>query len=488
MNFLAFDLGASSGKMFLAESGSSITLKKVHEFPNEACKINEGLYWDIIRIYQELLCGVLKAKELTNDNIYCLGLDSFCNDFGLIDKSGALMSPVRCYRDARTERHKESIYAKMSPKRLHELSGNQIAPFNTLMHLAAMREDGQGYLLENCDKLLFVPDLLIRFLTGRAVSEYTVASVSQAYSFRKAAWEDEIIGAFSLPKHMFGEIVPPGTLVGRTTGAINAQLNTKGFNVAAVCEHDTASAFVGSGAPINSAIISSGTWALVGILVDGPIINDETFAYNIANEGGLPHRHRMIRNVMGTWLLQELKRDYSRLGQSISYAELETHARRAQPFKYLIDVDEEPFFAPGDMIRKIRQSCAKRYGSAPEGPGELARCIYEGLALKYRWAIEKLELATQTEAREVTIVGGGVKDALMCQFTASACNRPVTAGASEATAIGNICVQMLATGTVASIEEAQARMAQACSPTRYEPRDIREWDAQYQKFRKLFNC
>lgn len=488
MNVLAFDLGGSGGKVFLGQfDGHTIYLENVHRFENSPISINGGLYWNIISIYQQMNIGIKKAIHITNDNIESLGIDTFSNDFVFIDSNGELLSPLRCYRDNRTQKYQQDIYNKISPKTLYFLTGNQNASFNTLMQLAAMQQAGQRFILDNSYKMLFTPDLLINFLTDKFISEYTISSVSQMYSFKDKNWCNEILDIFKISKDLFGDLVEPGTIIGTTKESYNSQLQTKGFQVTAVCEHDTASAFLASICQSDCAIISSGTWALVGTEVSEPIITDESFKYNIANEGGYPGRHRLLRNVMGSWLIQEIREYYKSQSQEYSYAQLESLAVDAPPFIYLIDVDNPIFFSPGDMPKKISTYCMNLYGHAPKTIGELVRCVYESLAFKYRWNIEKLEQITYKPLPTINIVGGGSNSMLVCQFTANACNKPVIAGPSEATALGNILVQLIANKQISDINQGKNILQTSFPTQKFYPEDTKVWEEQYYKFKGLFN-
>ncbi|HBE79042.1 MAG TPA: rhamnulokinase [Firmicutes bacterium] len=488
MNCIAFDLGGSGGKLFLCHfDGEHLSLKDVHRFDNNPLSLNNGLYWNILNIYSHLNTGVKKAMQLADQPIVSLGLDSFSNDFAFIDQSGELLTQLRCYRDQRTEKHKAAIYAKMSPERLYSLSGNQIALFNTLMQLAAMQESGQGYILKNAHKMLFAPDLLINFLTGETASEYTIASVSQMFDFSKNTWNDEIIRAYDIPPNIFCDIVTPGTIIGKTKNSYNKELDITGFNVVSVCEHDTASAFLSSMSKGDHIIISSGTWSLVGTEVNAPIINPMSYRYNIANEGGFRGRHRLLRNVMGLWIIQELRNYYNSHGQQYSFADMEEAATQAKPFAHRIDPDDLIFFSPEDMPLKISQKCMEFDGKSPQNMGETVRCAVESLAFKYRWSIEKIEQLIGKSLPIINIIGGGSKDRLLCQFTANACNKSVLAGLSDATALGNILVQLLANRQISSLEQGQDLIRQSFPIAEYLPCETPVWEEKYQEFKATFH-
>lgn len=488
MDMVAFDLGGSGGKVQLGRfDGRTIQIEQMHRFEHSPCHINDGLYWDIIDIYRQMNIGLKKSVAATNDEITSFGIDSFSNDFAFISSSGELISSLRCYRDNRTQRYKNKIYEKLSPKRLYSLTGNQNANFNTLMQLAAMKKADQGYLMEHGNKMLFTPDLLIHFLTGEVVSEYTISSVSQMYSLQDGGWCAEILNAYQIPREMFGTLAQPGTVAGKTTYNCNQQLGTKGFQVVSVCEHDTASAFLASTCQEKCAIISSGTWALVGTEVQSPIINELGFKHNIANEGGYPGHHRLLRNVMGTWLLQEIRAYYHKKGQDYSYAQMEALAESEAPFAFLIDVDNDLFFEPDNMPEKINTVCSQIYNTAPKSVGALVRCVYESLAMKYRWTIEILEQMTGTPLPVVNIVGGGSKDALMCQFTANACNKQVIAGPAEATSFGNFLVQLISVNEISTIREGKEILNASFTTREFTPQDTALWNEKYLEFKELFH-
>jgi sugar (pentulose or hexulose) kinase len=363
-----------------------------------------------------------------------------------------------------------------------------------------MHEEGRNAVFENADKLLFLPDLLAYYITGEKLAERTVSSVSQMYSFGTRDWVYEILRVYGLPKNIFGKLTDSGTVSGHTTREIEKQWGVNGFDFVSVCQHDTASAFLASTAGIGasasgnnasasansalseSAIISSGTWALVGCETEKPVINDFGFSHNIANEGSFPDRHRLMRNVMGSWLLQEVRADLARGGKDYGFGELIALARRAEPFKWLVDVDSEAFFQPGDMQAKIRDECMKSYGGAPESPGQFVRCISESLALKYRWSVEKLETLTKRRFPSIGIVGGGSLDALTCGYTANACGRPVLAGSPDAAALGNIMVQLIAKGEIRDVRQGREMLARSFPQTEYLPENEALWNEQYQAF------
>ena len=487
MNLLAFDLGASGGKVMEGHfDGRQLSVQELLRFEHGSVRMGEGIYREITGIYRHLLDGIRTAQS--RGQVFSLGIDSFSNDFGLIDRNGELLTPVRSYRDDRTIRHAGYVYDKISKKHLYELTGNQNAFFNTLMQLGAMQAAGQGWMLEKAHKFLFTPDLLIHFLTGEVQAEYTISSVSQLYSFEEKEFSGEILKAFNLRRDLFGPVVKPGTMAGLLSDSLRRYEELSPSRVISVCEHDTASAYLSS--PLDqkdTIIISSGTWALMGCELNAPLINESSFHYNIANEGGYPGHHRFLKNVMGSWIIQEIRADCISKGSEYSYAELEEKAKKAVPFSWFIDVDDSQFFSPGNMTEKVKKTCLEHYGSAPEDIGPLIRCVYESLAMKYRRNLEILEKVTGTAFKVINIVGGGSKDSLMCQFTADACNRPVAAGPREATVLGNLMVQLIAAGEVASVSEGRNIINASFPPRWYEPKEPASWEDAYGRYCNMFS-
>ncbi len=487
MNFLAFDLGGSGGKLYLGSyTGDSLTLTDIHAFQNQPISMGDCLYWDFLHIYQELKVGIKKAIEYTNDQIDFIGFDSFCNDFGLIDENGCLLAPIRCYRDPRTARCQEHTYSILSPESLYQINGNQNALFNTLLQLDAMECEGQGFLLDHAYKALFISDLLIFLLTHRTVTEYTTASVSQMFDFYSGSWSETILTKYKIRKSLFAPIVPPGTIVGSTSWDFNEEVKTKGFAVSTVCQHDTASAFLGSACPAHSAVISCGTWSLVGTETAGPVITEQGFLWNIANEGGFPGHHRLLRNVMGTWIIQEIRRQLALSGQEYTYEELDQAAAASSCPHCFIDPDDEIFYHPGHMIDKIHTFCQEHYSTQPQNTGELINCVYASLAFKYRLAIENLETLTEDSLDTICMVGGGSKSRLMCQTTADICRRRLLAGPSDAAALGNILVQMLAAGAISSVEQGRELIRRCCPQITYQPAGSAAWEPLYHEYLELF--
>ncbi|MDD3362733.1 MAG: rhamnulokinase [Hespellia sp.] len=485
MNYIAFDLGGSGGKVVLASyKNGNLNITPLRHFEHNALSIGKHLYWDVLKIYDELVLGIADAIDKTKDSITSLGIDSFCNDFAIVSQSGELITQVHSYRDARTSIHESEIYNKIKPHQLYQINGNQCASFNTFMQLGAMVAEKEHYLLENNNQLLFLPDLLHFFLSGKRITEYTLASVSQMFDYSTHFWSPEILESLMIPESLFAPIVDPGVVFARTSADFNKEMHTKGFSLTTVCEHDTGSAFLASVCGRNTALISCGTWALVGTEVDSPIINDFGYQYNIANEGGAPgSHHRILRNVMGTWIIQEIRAYYKSQGIIYSYSELEELATKGTPFQYYIDVDDSTFFSPGNMPEKIQNYCLNRYGSAPQNIGDMVLCIYENLAYKFRWNMEKLSQYTGKIFNSVNILGGGSQSRILCQLTANVTQLSLEAGPVEATVLGNVIMQLIATKQISSIEEGRYIVRNNFKTVSYLPQDNNLWAENYKQYK-----
>lgn len=485
MRYVAFDLGASSGKLFAgAIENGKLRIEPVHSFENGVICLGEGMYWDFLHIYREFCNGLRKAEE--KGYVDSVGVDSYNNDFSLVDAQGEMLIPMRSYRDPRTKKHWNAIFSVMDERSVYMASGNQIAPFNTLMQLAAMRLNGQGYLMENARHLLMLPDLIGYYVTGVPRIEYTVAAETELLNLETRQWIPEIFEAYDIPRHIMPEIAEPCTILGKSTAEFNAREHLRGFDFVNVSEHDTASAFLTSPYGKNAVFISSGTWSLVGLENDVPIVNDFTYASNIANEGGMKGHHRLLKNVMGSWLLQELRKDFAADGMRFDYAEIQRLAGEAPAFRFPVDPDEDTFFLPGNMRRKIAEVSLRNNGIAPETPGEFFRCVYEALAMKYRFSVEQLEQATNRHCEVVHIFGGGCQDAMLNACTANACGRSVAAGPVDASAIGNIIGQMIAHGEVASVEAGRELVQNSFEIRMFSPENSEEWNAHYPQYVHLF--
>ncbi len=484
MKALAMDVGASGGKMYLGSfDGKRISMKEVHRFHNAPIEAAGHYYWDIMGIHANMLEGIHKAAEEGFDSV---GVDAFCNDYGLLDKDGRLFNQVYMYRDRRTEGVPEKMDRKIDPRELYARTGCQRARFNTLVHLAAQMEDSDRFLLENAETLLFVPDLLDYMLCGEKAVEFTVSSVSQAYNQPKQAWDEDILRRFNIPTKIFPKVLTPGRKLGPALKWVTDKTEAKPFTVCKVCHHDTASAVMAVPS-INKhfAYISSGTWSLMGTETDGLILTDEAYKANFANEGGFAYKNRFLKNVMGLWLLQECKRQFDAAGLSASFAELDTLAEKETPFRSLINPDDGLFFEPGEMTEKIQRRCREHGEPVPETPGQINRCIKESLALAYRRTLENIERLAGYTVPAVHILGGGGQSILLNRFAASAMGRRVLAGPVEAAAAGNLCAQFIAAGEMADLAQARAAVLESFPITEYLPENPAAWEDAYGRFLKI---
>ncbi|MEJ8734637.1 MULTISPECIES: rhamnulokinase [Mediterraneibacter] len=488
MKYLGFDLGASSGKMMLGElDGARLKAEVIHRFPNRQILAAGGLYWDILNIYSNLKNGIEKAVYESGAEKLTLGLDSFCNDFGLVDREGRLVNQVYCYRDERTRRKAQEIYAKVSQKELYMETGSQTALFNTVIQMAAMVEEGEGYLLEKCRHALMLPDLLAYFLTGRMQTEYTLASVTQMLDWRTNSWHSGIMRRLGIREDIFPKIVPTGTSSGVLEGTRVPELAGACVQVVSVCGHDTASAI--AALPTTKehvAYISSGTWSIVGTEVEKPILTEEAFRLNIAYEGGIDYRYRMIKNVMGLWILQECQSDYARrTREECSHAYTAYEAEKAPARRYMIEPDDASFYMPGNMLEKVAQYCEKTGQGRPETFGEIVRAVMESLAMKYRYMLEKMEEILGYRLEEIYILGGGGQNRLLDQLTADVCGRVVYAGPYEAGLVGNLMVQMRSVGEIQSLKEGRQMIRDSFEIAEFVPQKHELWEESYSQFKRL---
>ncbi|HEV3477699.1 MAG TPA: rhamnulokinase family protein [Rubrobacteraceae bacterium] len=487
--FLAVDLGAESGRALLGRfDGERMALEEVHRFPNTPVLLPDGLHWDVLGIFAQIKDGLARTAKDAG-RIASMGVDSWGVDFALLDEDGALISNPYHYRDSRTEGMAERAFDRMPREEIYEVTGIQFMPINTLYQLLAM--EGSP-LLGAAHSLLLIPDLIGYWLTGERACEFTNASTTQLCDARSGGWAGELIEAMGFPRHIFAEIIPPGTQLGSLLPGVADETGAEGgIPVTAVASHDTASAVVAVPAESETfAYISSGTWSLVGVELPEPAIALEGLRANFTNEGGFGGTTRFLKNVMGLWLLQECRRTWAREGQDYSYEELTRLAEAVGVAGSLVDPDDPGFLPPGDMPGRIRRFCAETGQSPPEEPGAVVRCVLESLALKYRWALERAEAITGRRAEVVHIVGGGVRNTLLCQLTADATRRPVLAGPVEATALGNLMVQAYALGYLGSLEEIRAAVRGSPVEVRdYEPEGSGDdWEEAYERLQRIMGA
>ncbi|MDX1700337.1 MAG: rhamnulokinase family protein, partial [Melioribacteraceae bacterium] len=381
--YLAFDYGAESGRAIIGIlSNEKIVLEEVHRFPNKLIQIKGSLYWDIYYLYNELINGLKKAVHKGHNDISSIAVDTWGVDFGLISKDDHILGTPYAYRDSRTDGILPKAFRLMPKNEIYKLTGNQFMQINTAFQLLSMVKS-KNTLLKYADRLLFMPDLFNFLLTGEKKSEYTIASTSQLLNAKSKKWDSKIINSFKIPPKILSEIIMPGNNIGKLNKSISDPLGLKNVDVVAVGSHDTASA-VAAVPNLNNdwAFISSGTWSLIGIEIDRPIINKKSFDYNFTNEGGVGGKIRFLKNVMGMWIIQKLKKEWESGGRNYTYSQLNNFAEKATPFKFFIDVDSSIFLNPPSMIEAINEYCIKHFQKKPRSKGEYVRLVLESLALK----------------------------------------------------------------------------------------------------------
>lgn len=478
---LAFDFGASSGRAILGtlENGK-ITLEEIHRFSNDPVTVNGTFYWDVLRLFHEIKQGLLKAKQAGGFD--SIGIDTWGVDFGLLDRDGKLLENPVHYRDGRNAGMTEEAAKLISKKDMYVLTGIQFMDFNTAFQLLSIKKN-RPELLERAESLLFMPDLFAYFLTGKKVSEYSIATTSQLIDINTHEWSREMIDGLGLPSKIFNKIVPAGSLTGYLSEEIQSELGLPAVPVITVCGHDTQSAITAVPSEKKDfAFISSGTWSLFGTETDNPIVNERSYEFNVTNEGGYGYSTAFLKNICGLWLIQESRRQWIREGKEFSYAELEKAALGEKPFSCFIDPDAPDFASPGDLPSRIADYCRRTGQHVPESVGETVRCIYESLALKYRSVLEGIEECTGKKYGHINVVGGGTKDTLLCKMTADACAVPVFAGPIEATVMGNVAVQLLACGEIADVTQARKIIAESESLKAYSPENGDKWSEAHRRF------
>ena len=468
LRLAAVDIGAESGRVLVGTfDGGRLAIEDVHRFPNVPVTVAGTMHWDALRLFGDITAGLRKAGAA--GDVASIGVDTWGVDFGLLDERGRLLANPVHYRDARTDGMVERAFSLVPRDEIYATTGIQFMAINTVYQLLAMAS-ADDPLLRHADRLLMMADLFAHFLSGASVAEYTLASTSQALDARARDWARPMLERLGIPTGLLPEIVAPGTDVGGLTGALADAPGLAGARVVLPGSHDTASAVVGT--PIASgstAFLSSGTWSLIGLEVPQPVISDVTLAANLTNEGGVDGTIRLLRNVVGLWLVQESRRALWPDREAPTYEKLAGLAETAPSFTAFIDPDDERFLRPGDLPARVREFCAETGQPVPGDTATLIRVLLESLALRYAAAIDQLAAASGHAVDGLHIVGGGSNHRLLCRLTAGATGLPVRAGPVEATAIGNLAVQAIAAGELASIAEARELAARSFPITTYDP-------------------
>ena len=478
---LAIDFGASSGRAILGSfDGSKITLEEIHRFSNDPVTVGGTVYWDVLRLFHEIKQSLLKCK--LHGGADSIGIDTWGVDFGLIDAAGRLLENPVHYRDSRTNGLSEKSFELIPKEEFYAETGNQFMDINTAFQLLSVVND-RPELMQRTDKLLMMPDLFGYFLTGKKHTELSMASTSQLFNPQGRCWSEKVISKLGIKQDIFPEIITPGTKIGTILPEICDELDIEPMDVIAVCGHDTQSAMAAVPALEESfAFLSCGTWSLLGTELDQPLLSPASLELNITNEMGYGCKASFLKNITGLWLIQESRRQWAREGSEYSYAELEQMALAADSGKCFIDPDNKLFASAGNIPERIRKFCAATGQYVPQTTGEIMRCIYESLALKYRFAIEELSACTGRSYPVLYMIGGGTKDRFLPRLTANVCKCRVSVGPVEATALGNIIVQLISCGSIESLEEARKIVINSESITTFECEDGSSWDSVYEKY------
>ena len=490
-NYVAFDLGADSGRAVVGRlDGGKLVLKELHRFPNGPVRVlgalgRDHLHWDILRLFAEMKAALARYVGEYGPQLTGMGVDTWGVDFGLLDAQGALLGYPYHYRDQRTEGMFEQAFRRVPREEVFERTGIQFMEINTLYQLLSMRRSGDA-TLDAARTFLMMPDLFNYWLTGVQACEFSDATTTQCFDPRAGTWARGLLGRLGLPTDIFREVVPPGTVIGDLRADLGEEVGLGRVPVIAPACHDTGSAVAAVPAEGEDfAYISSGTWSLMGVEVREPVITAESLAFNLTNEGGVCGTYRLLKNIMGLWLVQECRRTWAAEGQDLSYDDLTQLAAEVPAFGPLVDPDAHEFLRPGDMPARIRAFCARTGQRAPETRGEIVRTALESLACKYRWVLEKLETMLGRRLGVIHIVGGGSQNRLLCQLAADATRRPVVAGPVEATAAGNVLMQALARGRLGTLDEVREVVRRSFDVERYEPGAAAGWDEAYARFLTL---
>lgn len=479
--YLAFDFGAESGRAVLARLHSGvITTEEVHRFPNEPVEYAGSLHWDVARLWLEVRRALAKVEET---ELAGIGVDAWGVDYALLGEGGELLQNPYHYRDRRTHGVMEEVFRKVPREDIYAETGIQFMPINTLYQLYASRRDTPR-ILRAAEHLVTIPDLFHYWLTGKAVCELTNATTTQLVNAMSRTWSTQLMQRLDLPKHLPAPIIEPGTVIGPLLPDIAHSPALAGSAVIAPASHDTGSAVASISARDGTAFLSSGTWSLLGTELDEPVLTSDALRLNFTNEGGVCRTTRLLKNVMGLWMLQCCRQSWTSLGHTYDYRELIELAAREASFQHLVDPDDESFLRPPDMLKAIDDFCVKTHQPPPTAPGAYVRTVLESLAFKYRIVLGNLEGVTRRKISQIRVIGGGSKNRLLNQFTAEATGRTVLAGPAEATALGNAAIQILATGEASSLAEVRAIVERSFPTDIFEPKEPGKWEKHALRFQQ----
>jgi rhamnulokinase len=487
--YLGIDLGAASGRVVAGLwDGRKMALDELHRFAIGPVYLAGTMRWDVLWFWTEIQNGLAGARKKYGRKIVSIGADTWGSDHVLLTKNDEIVSQPFHYRDARTDGMIERAFRKMPRPAIFNRTGVQFQPFNTLYQLLAMKEQSPG-LLAQADCLLLLPDFIHWCLCGSRVAEFTNATTTQCLNPLKQKWDRELLEKMGLPPAIFPKLVSPGTKLGTLRDSVSGDLGLGKVQVVGPATHDTGSAVAGVPTAhtgiTNWAYISSGTWSLMGIEVGQACLSPRVLELNMTNEGGFGGTYRLLKNIMGLWLVQQCKRSFDAAGGRDGYSELDRAAARAAPFRALLNVNHSQFLNPPDMPRAIQDFCRETGQPVPKTKGELIRCAYESLALSYRQTLGWLEELSGERIEVIHIVGGGSQNGILNQFTADACQRPVLAGPVEATVMGNLLVQAWAAGEIGSLSEMRDVIRLSTSVKTYKPMDSNLWTDAANRFVQL---
>ena len=480
-NYLAIDLGAESGRTIVgALDGNHLSLTETHRFPNGPVRLNDGLHWDMLRLWSDIKNGIRKSKPFDS-----IGLDTWAVDFALLDKNGSLLGNPFHYRDARTDGMLDEAFKVMPRAEIFANSGIQFMQLNTLYQLiAAVRSNSSVF--DVAKTFVTIPDLFNFWLTGELTNEFTNATTTQCFDPRTRTWSTKILDAFGIPSHLFKPTTDSGTQIGTLLPNLAEETGAGTVPVILPACHDTGSAVVAVPATNEDFVwLSSGTWSIMGAEVHEPCLAEKALEYNFTNEGGVNGTWRLSKNIMGLWLVQECRREWSRQGEEISFDALTQLAAESEAFLSVIDPDDGLFLAPGDMPSRIQKYCVDTNQRVPQTKGQIIRVVLESIALKYRLVLERLEELSGKHLEPLHIIGGGTRNKLLNQFTADSTGRTVITGPVEATAIGNILMQAIGMKHISSLAEAREVVRISFEPEIFEPRLNSAWDEAYTRLKKV---
>ncbi len=484
--YAAVDLGASSGRVMIGLfDGKKLRLEEAYRFPNNGILIGDSLHWDVLRLWDEMLKGLNLAGERAGNSLQSIGLDTWGVDFGLLAEDDTLIGNPYHYRNSLTEGILEKAFSLAPKEEIYAQTGIQFIRYNSLFQLLAMKE-ANAPQLSIARRFLNMPDLFNFFLTGQKTNEFTISTTTQCYNPIEKKWCWDLLTAFGIPTEIFGEITAPGAVLGALLPKVAQRISLPSVPVVAGAGHDTACAVAAAPSLGDDHIyISSGTWSLMGIELDRPIITPESLAAGLANEGGVENKIRFLKNISGLWAVQECRRQWNSSGKKYSYDDLTQLAEKASVFSSLIQPNDNRFFAPNDMPAEIQAYCQETGQTVPMDKGAIIRTILESLALEYRRVAEQIERITGKKFPTIHIIGGGAKNTLLNQFVANATGKTVLAGPTEATIIGNILVQAIAMGAIPSLAEGRKIVRDSFEVRTYEPTNQHAWGEAYTRYKSL---